>query len=107
MSRRPAIGSTYLLNRDLVEWHRQNLNSYYPDGRFHRRLPRYLKDKLFDDGMKIEIREKLNQLHSNETPLGIQALQLGYSNISDFIESRNLRFQRKFEKTMSKNRKDI
>lgn len=107
MSRRPAIGSTYLLNRDLIEWHRSTLSCYYPDGRFRRRLPRYLKDKIFDDAMKIEIRENLKQLHNEEIPLGERSRSLGYFDISDYIQARNERFQRKFELRFKKNRKDI
>lgn len=107
MSRRPAIGSTYLLNRDVIDWHRKTLSCYYPDGRFRRRLPRYLKDKIFDDAMKIEIRENLSQLYNEKKPLGVVARSLGYDSISSYIEARNERFQRKFELRMKKNRKDI
>lgn len=107
MSRRPAIGSTYLLNRELIDWHRSTLSCYYPDGKFRRRLPRYLKDKIFDDAMKIEIREHLKQINNEKIPLGHRARSLGYDSIGSYLEARNERFQRKFESRMKKNRKDI
>lgn len=107
MSRRPAIGSSYLLNRDLIDWHRITLSNYYPDGRFRRRLPRYLKDKIFDDAMKIEIKEQIKFNQNEKVPLGIRARNLGYDRISDYIEVRNERYQRKFEQRMKKNRKDL
>lgn len=52
MSRRPGLGECYLQRDDVADWHRQNLISYYPNGKFKCKLPRYYKDKLFDDDMK-------------------------------------------------------
>lgn len=107
MSRNPGIGATYMQNKSIVDWHRENLACYYPDGKFKRRLPRYLKDKLFDDAMKIEIREQIQESKKNEQNLTSRARNNGYRNKYDFISDTQARFNRKFEKRMKKSRKDI
>lgn len=57
MSRRPGIGSFYLLNESVLDWHRETLSNYVMDGGFKLPLPRYYRDKIFDDAMKEEIRD--------------------------------------------------
>lgn len=107
MSRNPGIGYSYVTNSKIVEWHRQNLACYYPDGNFKRRLPRYIKDKIFDDYQKYLIREQIKiQKHESES-LETRARNCGYGNRYDYIFDRNKSFQRKFERQLVKKRKDI
>ncbi|UPW40820.1 replication initiator protein [Sigmofec virus UA08Rod_6706] len=61
-SRNPAIGQCYLEKRARVNWHQENLADYYVkslNGITYRfPLPRYLRDKIFDDEMKVYLREQ-------------------------------------------------
>lgn len=59
-SRRPAIGSNYLSDSK-VSYHRETLITYSVD-RSGRKvsLPRYYRDRIFDDQMKYDIRERSN-----------------------------------------------
>ena len=47
MSRRPAIGSSYLTAKS-KKWHISNDSWYFPDGKFKKPLPRYFRNKIFD-----------------------------------------------------------
>lgn len=108
MSRRPGIGLSYMEKRDRIEWHRINLANYYPSGEFKRKLPRYLKDKIFDDAMKFEI-SKQSKLYQDEKErnLSTVARSGGYSHFSDSLQNERESFERSFNKRMKKNRKDI
>ena len=56
-SRRPAIGDAYLTD-SVSFYHRDGLNDFYRDGKSKRRLPRYYREKLFDDDMKYNLRKQ-------------------------------------------------
>lgn len=60
MSRRPAIGIEYLFNREVQRLHTERVDFQVisPDG-YILNLPRYYRDKLFDDFDKWLNREKL------------------------------------------------
>lgn len=58
MSRRPALGASYL-TRAARLWHVRNDFWYFPDGKWKKPLPRYFKDKLFN---RI-VRDKHNLLY--------------------------------------------
>lgn len=108
MSKRPGIGSSYLDKRNLIDWHRVNLACYYPQGDKKLRLPRYLKDKIFDDEMKLNIRENLSLYRQQKTSDDISlSTQLGYDNYVDYRHSTMDSFLRKFDKRLKKSRKDI
>ncbi len=55
MSRRPAIGSNYL-SKDMIKWHKDDLRTYVADGKKKVSIPRYYKDKIFDDVERLQIR---------------------------------------------------
>lgn len=59
-SRRPAIGSQYLTDR-MVTYHRETLATVGRLNGFKYSLPKYFKDKLFDDAMKADIKEKVDE----------------------------------------------
>ena len=103
MSRRPGIGSSYLDKRNLIDWHRAHLACYYPQGDKKLRLPRYLKDKIFDDEMKLNIRENLSLYRQQKTSDDISlSTQLGYDNYVDYRHSTMDSFLRKFKQTFEK-----
>lgn len=55
-SRRPAIGGDYLSNEEVLSYHKTTLDtSVYEDG-FKYPMPRYYRDKIFDEDELIEIR---------------------------------------------------
>ncbi|QCS36955.1 replication initiation protein [Tortoise microvirus 33] len=58
-SRRPAIGSSYLSDAK-VNYHRNTLNTTVRLEGFTYALPRYYKEKIFDDDMKESIRERVD-----------------------------------------------
>lgn len=108
MSRRPGIGSSYLEKHQLVNWHRQNLANYYPQGSFKSRLPRYLKDKIFDDEMKSEIADIMRyQRQQKEFQDVDKAFKLGYKNFVEYRHSMIEKHVRKFNSKHKKSRKDI
>ncbi len=49
-SKKPGIGSCYLNNPSVVDWHKGcELKNYYQDGKYKYALPRYYRDKIFVD----------------------------------------------------------
>lgn len=54
-----GLGSSYIENPDMVEWHRSDYlrRSYIPLKGSRQVMSRYLRDKVFDDGMKADILE--------------------------------------------------
>lgn len=108
MSRRPGLGSVYLEKSSLVDWHRINLANYYPSGNFKHRLPRYLKDKIFDDEMKHEIKESVDIYRKSQYDEDIIiSKELGYKDYLSFREDSRKRLLRNFERKYKKSRKDV
>lgn len=108
MSRRPGIGYNYLLQSNRIFWHRSTLSNFYPQGNLKLRLPRFYKDKIFDDAMKLEISERSKEYIANTYYEQKNLAQsLGYRSWYDFRVSSEDAFNRKFNKQMKKSRKDI
>lgn len=108
MSTRPALGSCYLDKSNLISWHRSNLACYYPIGNVKARLPRYLKDKIFDDDMKSQLKENFQNVRNDQWNKRLKLSgELGYSNVFDYIEDSRNRLLRKFDKKLKKSRKDL
>lgn len=108
MSRNPGIGQSYLDKNGVVDWHRSELACYYPSFGDKLRLPRYLKDKIFDDDMKAEISEHVQKVRRERFINDVENAALGgYDSVVDFRESTTERFLRKFEKQLKKSRKDV
>lgn len=58
-SRRPAIGRSWIDRPDIVRYFRQQCIGYSLErGGIKRRLPRYYRDKLYDDEMKAIVKDK-------------------------------------------------
>lgn len=98
-SRRPAIGYSYLSD-DMVLYHRQTLISSVRHDGIRRRMPKYYKDKIFDDDMKAIIRDRANGFRSKvyqETNHGtLEFTRLYLSQIADF--------ERNFKEKLLKNK---
>lgn len=119
MSRRPGIGHTYFDRYELVSWHRSNLACYCPNGEYKLRMPRYYRDRIFDDDMKSSIREISAlecRIHNNE--LEHDAVKAGFvrfdpilhrwcGDVNRYVLSQQNSVKRKFDKKYKKNRKDI
>lgn len=98
-SRRPAIGSAYLTD-NMVEFHRQTLiNSVRFDG-IRRRMPKYYRDKIFDDDMKEELRDRAAEFRAKvykESNAGTLEFTKDYlEKIADF--------ERRFTQSLLKNK---
>lgn len=108
MSRKPGLGAVYMDNPRLVDWHRLTLANYYPSNGFKMRLPRYLKDKLFDDEMKDQIKENIDQYRKDKFSDDIKlANELGYESYVDFRHQSLQRQIYKFNQKYVKNRNKI
>lgn len=57
MSKRPALGASYLNEAKRV-WHRRNDVWYYADGKYKKPLPRYLRNKIFPGILERELNAK-------------------------------------------------
>lgn len=103
-----GIGKTYMEKKDRIDWHRKTLSCFYPDGSFKFRLPRYLKDKIFDDEMKLEIHDKIENARKENLLKDIQlSSKFGYKNYIDYRQSMIDKHVRKFNNKLKKSRKDI
>lgn len=108
MSRNPGIGSSYFNKSERMFWHRSTLSNYYPHDNLKLRLPRYYKDKIFDDAMKLEISEINKQKIYEQTCIEKgRAYDFGYDTWCDYRESAIVAFERRFNKKLKKSRKDI
>lgn len=61
-----GLGKCYLSKTNRINWHKSELANYYPDGKHKFKLPRYLKDKIFDDDEKLMIRQLNEERILNE-----------------------------------------
>lgn len=105
MSRRPGIGASYLDRSDRIDWHRCKLANFIPFGSHKNKMPRYLKNKIFDDAMLADIKDNVNNFRSHKLDCDIKlAYDLGYSNYVDFRQSSIERQARKFSKLYVKSR---
>lgn len=108
MSRRPGLGAIYMDQKDRIEWHRNNLSCYFPQGKSKFTLPRFLKDKIFDDSMKADIKESIDSYRvDKQIESELLAKRYGYSNRFDFEMDRYDRLIRKFNGKFKKSRKNI
>ena len=57
MSKRPAIGHGYLKRN--TTWHQENMNTYVYQNGFKKAMPRYYKEKIFDDLNKEQLKNEM------------------------------------------------
>lgn len=107
MSRRPAIGATYLDRDYLVNWHKRKLATYIPDGKFKIRMPRYYRRRIFDEDELDLIRQRA-QYYRDKRDFDINvkeraAFDRGLSPYRDAKE----KYIRNFNNKYKKKRKDV
>lgn len=81
MSRRPAIGIQYLDKKSMVDWHKENLNNYYPSKQWKLIMPRYYRDKIFNDDERKELTKKSAEYELEKI------LKIPYSRIKEYSQS--------------------
>lgn len=64
-SRRPALGSSYLSD-SVVNFHRETLTTHCRLNGFSYAMPKYYKDRIFDDQMKADIKDKVDEWRLSE-----------------------------------------
>lgn len=84
-----GLGLSYLTD-EIIRWHKEDLKTYYQDGRRKLKLPRYLRDKIFNDEELLQIQErtqlflldhnhnyrkKLSELRIMDSVKGVSSLQ--------------------------------
>lgn len=62
-SRRPAIGSNYL-TQSKIDYHRETLSTFIVNNGFKSSLPKYYRDRIFDDQMKLDIRSRADSFRA-------------------------------------------
>lgn len=101
------IGYSYLSKLDRINWHKEQLNCYYPDGIYKCKLPRYYRDKIFSDDEKIMISELMalrrEKAEENLSKLSKEELQ----QISKDFASAVIKYKRNYENKSVKKRKDL
>lgn len=106
MSRNPSLGSSYMSQTNLIDWHRCNLETYIPFNGFKYRMPRYLRNKIFDDDMKAQLQEKaIEKMRDKEDKIYLAAKRNGLDYV-DFKHQKIDNYVRKFKKDRDK-RKDL
>lgn len=107
MSRHPGIGSSYMDKLARIDWHRENLNCYVPNGKYRRRMPRFYKDKIFDDAMKHDIKEQAIIREKEEKfDLIRKAQEVGMHPVEYYHKLMD-KYKRNFNNKYVKKRKDI
>lgn len=106
MSRRPGIGNIYLDNKDLVNYHRENVVDFISFGKFKYRMPRYLRGKVFDDDMLCYLRDKSIQYrYEKDKKVFNLSRFLGYKGCVPFTQEKIDFFIKKFNERYNKSRK--
>lgn len=107
MSRRPGIGSSYLDNENVLDWHRTTLSNFIQDGDFKLPMPRYYRDKIFDDAMKEDIRDiAISVSYEQEEKLKEMARNL-HIPLHELRSKLAERYVSNFFKKYTKTRKDV
>ena len=80
MSKRPAIGHGYITRNK--NYHLENLNSYVIQNGYKKAMPRYYKDKIFQDLEKEQLKNKtekqLEEIHEKQNT---KAKQMGINDL--------------------------
>lgn len=104
-SRRPGIGANYV-NFLTSSWHATNLKTYYQDGKFKYSLPRFWKDKIFNDEQKRIIfqqnQQRLKESKLKEIAEEIEYYQKTKGKATPLYVQRREEFLRKFYNRVKK-----
>lgn len=108
-----GLGKSYLDREERVLWHRMNPTKLLKENGFNVTIPRYIKQKLYDDSMLEEQREAyLNYCFSRFNDYVKKATTLGYSGneyqkFYKICELERENFLRKYERNNIKKRIDL
>lgn len=103
-----GMGKSYLNHLELIRWHKNQLASYYQDGKFKFKLPKYYKDKIFDENEKELMRQLyfIKQQEGDNKVFSYSFEEGAIRNLKDrheFVKN----FKRLYYKKSLKQRKDI
>lgn len=103
-----GLGRNYLENPDVYFWHKDGLKTYYVDGKYHYKLPRYYKRKIFnDEELKIihdrNVQYLLNKESNFQKENYEHYLLTGYTKQEMQVD----KFKRNFKNKYLKKRKDV
>lgn len=113
MSRRPAIGITYLDSNEILRWHREKFTNFYASDQFKYPLPRYYKEKIFDDSEKLVLQSKTKEYLASRDEMmdffrikkyHISQSEKQHEMIIDYLHYKFNQFEKKFMKKFEKNR---
>lgn len=109
-----GLGKCFLDKKETIEYLKNNLTSYINLGYVKKTLPRYLKDKIFDDLEKEFIRIKyLNDVEATESELYNRAIVIGTQGntekevILNYLKNKVSNYLENYSKNNIKKRKDL
>lgn len=105
-SRHPAIGHSYLEDDRILSYHRETLDTTFRqrDG-IPRSLPRYYRDRIFDDQMKLDIRDRVDEYRKKrDQEFHSKYLLNPDYNYSDIVGQMKRDVENKYYKTLYKSK---
>lgn len=106
-STKPALGSAYLTDA-MIRYHRSTLSTFVMYSGIKYSMPKYFKDKIFDDSMKADIRDRATEFINS---IYLDREQLDYRKGRDLQKRIDLRLleqsdsDRRTRERLFKNRK--
>ena len=101
MSKRPAIGHGYITRNQ--NWHKDNMNSYIIQNGYKKAMPRYYKDKIFQELDKETINNKIEkQLEELYEKQEMEAKRVDEDNIERRLFDGLIRESKKYKQKINK-----
>lgn len=101
-SKKPGLGSQYLTD-SMVDYHRNTLSTVYRKNGRLSALPRYYREKIFDDQMKQDIRD-LNEPYFSEYNDKLMKLRSSGNSLDNLLDQTRKQIVERYSKSL-KNRK--
>jgi hypothetical protein len=101
MSKRPAIGHGYITRNQ--NWHKDNMNSYIIQNGYKKAMPRYYKDKIFQDLDKEMLNNKIEkQMEELYEKQEMEAKRVDENNIERRLFDGLIRESKKYKQKINK-----
>lgn len=101
MSKRPAIGHGYITRNQ--NWHKDNMNSYIIQNGYKKAMPRYYKDKIFQELDKETINNKIEkQMEELYEKQEVEAKRVDEDNIERRLFDGLIRESKKYKQKINK-----
>ena len=101
MSKRPAIGHGYITRNQ--NWHKDNMNSYIIQNGYKKAMPRYYKDKIFQELDKETINNKIEkQMEELYEQQEVEAKRVDEDNIERRLFDGLIRESKKYKQKINK-----